>query len=93
MVAVTLLYPIGALSGYIGHSKFAFLYSGSHLFGVLRYVFAHLIGYGLNITILYICVDLLGYLHQLIQALAIFVVAGILFLMYRYYVFPQKALA
>lgn len=90
--AVTILYPIGALMGYYGNSQFAFYYSGSHLYGLLRYVFAHLIGYGTNIAILYTFVDLLGYSHPLIQAIAVFVVAGILFLLFRYYVFPQKSL-
>ena len=92
-VAVTVLYPIGALLGYFGNSKLAFFYSGSHLFGLLRYVLAHFIGYGTNIAILYTFVDLLGYPHPFIQAIAIFVVAGVLFLLFRYYVFPQKALA
>jgi putative flippase GtrA len=78
---------------YFGHSKFAFFYNGSNLFGVLRYVLAHLFGYGTNIALLYTFVDMLGYPHQLIQAIAIFIVAGILFLLLRYYVFPQKALA
>ena len=92
-MAVNLMYPIGALLGYFGNSKFAFSYSGSHLFGILRYVLAHLIGYGINIAILYTFVDLLGYPHSLIQAIAIFVVAVVLFLLFRNYVFPQKALA
>jgi len=92
-MAVSLMYPIGAFLGYFGNSKLAFFYSGSHLFGLLRYVLAHFIGYGTNIAILYTFVDLLGYPHPFIQAIAIFVVAGILFLLFRYYVFPQKALA
>lgn len=92
-VAVTLLYPIGAITGYFGHSKFTFLYSGSYLLGVFRYILAHLVGYGTNISILYNFVDMLGYPHQLIQAIAIFITAGILFLLFRYYVFPHKALA
>ena len=87
--AVTLLYPIGAFLGYIGNSRFSFDYSGSHLSGILRYVVAHIVGYVTNILILYFFVDLLGYPHPLIQAIAIFIVAGVLFLQFRYYVFTQ----
>lgn len=92
-MAVSLMYPIGAFLGYFGNSKFVFFYSGSHLSGLLRWFLAHSIGYTINIAILYTFVDQLGYPHPLIQAIAIFVVAGILFLLFRYYVFPQKALA
>ena len=88
-VAISLMYPIGAIMGYLGHSKFSFYYAGSHLLGLLRYVISHLIGYGTNIVILYIFVDLLGYPHPLMQAIAIFVVAGVLYLLFRYYVFTQ----
>jgi putative flippase GtrA len=89
-VAISLMYPIGAIMGYLGHSKFSFSYTGSYLSGLLKYVVAHLIGYGTNIVILYIFVDLLGYPHPLIQAIAIFVVAGVLFVQFRYFVFSQK---
>jgi putative flippase GtrA len=91
-VAVTLLYPIGALIGYYGNSKFAFSYSGSHQTGLMRYVTAHVMGYMLNILILFVFVDLLAYGHFLIQAIAICAVAGVLFVLFRYYVFPSRDL-
>ena len=91
-VAVTLLYPIGAFIGYYGNSRFAFSYSGSHLKGLTRYITAHVIGYVSNILILFVFVDFLGYRHFVIQAIAIFAVAGILFVLFRYYVFQQRTL-
>jgi putative flippase GtrA len=86
-IAITLLYPIGAFIAYYGNSKFTFSYAGSHFTGLLRYSAAHLIGYMANVLILFVFVDLLGYSHLLIQAIAIFAVAGVLFLLFRYYVF------
>jgi len=89
--AVTLLYPIGAFIGYYGNATFAFSYTGSHLTGLIRYVAAHVVGYLLNILIIFVFVDLLGYSHLVIQAIAILLVAGILFVLFRCCVFPQRA--
>lgn len=90
-VAVTLLYPVGALTAYFGHAKYSFAYSGSTSNGVSRYVIAHLIGYSVNVLMLYVLSDRLLLPHQIIQAVAIVVVAGILFLLFRYFVFPQRS--
>lgn len=90
-VAVTLLYPVGALTAYFGHAKYSFAYSGSTSHGVSRYVIAHLIGYSVNVLMLYILSDRLLLPHQIIQAVAVVVVAGILFLLFRYFVFPQRS--
>lgn len=88
-LAVTLMYPIGAVIAYFGHSKYTFAFGGHTVHGIARYVFAHLIGYGVNVGILYFFSDLMGYPHQLVQIAAILMVAGILFILFRYYVFPD----
>lgn len=92
-LAVTLMYPIGALAGYFGHARYAFAYRGGHASGILRYVGAHLVGYTANIALLYVFFDRLGYPHQAVQVVAIFVVAGLLFVLFRYVVFPVRPVA
>lgn len=89
-IAVTLMYPIGALTAYYAHAKYSFAYSGRAAHGISRYCAAHLIGYGANIGMLYLFSDQLGYPHQFVQAAAIVAVAGILFLLFRYFVFPNS---
>jgi putative flippase GtrA len=89
-IAVTLMYPIGAATAYFGHARYSFAYSGRTTHGIVRYVIAHLIGYGSNIGMLYMFSDRLGYPHQLVQAAAIVAVAGILYLLFRYFVFPNR---
>ena len=89
-VAVSLFYPIGAATAYFGHIKYSFSFNGSHIGGVLRYIVAHVIGYLVNILLLYIFVDKLLFPHQLVQAIAIVIVAGILFLLFRFFVFPNR---
>lgn len=89
-VAVTLMYPIGAVTAYFGHARYSFTYSGSPSHGIIRYAIAHVIGYGANIGMIYMFSDRLGYPHQLVQAVAIVAVAGILYLLFRYFVFPNR---
>lgn len=89
-VAVTIMYPIGAVTAYIGHARYSFLYKGSHLDGVVRYIIAHLIGYATNFSMLYLFWNMLGYPHQLVQAISIIFVAVILFFLFRYFVFPKR---
>lgn len=89
-VAVTLMYPVGAVTAYFGHARYSFAYSGRTSLGIMRYAIAHLIGYGANIGMLYLFSDRLGYPHQLVQAVAIVVVAGMLYLLFRYFVFPNR---
>ncbi len=89
-IAITLFYPIGALTGYFGHLKYSFAYQGKHRFTLIRYGIAHFIGYSINFMMLFILVDKLKFPHQAVQGSAIFVVASALFLMFRYFVFPVK---
>lgn len=90
---MTLLYAVGAVTGYFGHRKLAFSYGGSVLGSAARYCLAHLCGYGLNFALLYILVDRLNYPHQWIQAGAIFVVAAFLFICFNFLVFPSTRAA
>ena len=88
-VAITLLYPIGVLMGYHGHFKYSFSYQGRYSSAVARYLSAHLFGYLVNLFILFLFVDILLYPHTIIQIMAIFVVGGIQFILFKFFVFPQ----
>ena len=70
---VTTHYAIGATIGFIGNRKLALTHCGSVSACALRYALAHLLGYLLNISILIIFIDMMGYAQQLVQAVAIFV--------------------
>ncbi|MBI3481177.1 MAG: GtrA family protein [Nitrosomonadales bacterium] len=87
--AMTAAYITGALIGFAGHRNWTFSHQGAVLGAGARYCIAHLMGYLLNFLILLMFVDKLGYSHQLVQAAAIFVVAGFLFVTFRYFVFPK----
>jgi len=89
--AISLMYPFTAILGFYTHGRLSFLYSGCKLKSMWRYIFSHCVGYGINVGLLYFFSDLLGYAHELVQIFAIMVVAGVLFFLFRYFVFPSKA--
>lgn len=88
-IAMTLMYLIGTTISFVVNRKWTFAHNGNMLNSAFRYVVAHLFGYILNFLILFIFVDHLGYAHQLIQFIATFVVAGYLFVAFKFLVFTS----
>lgn len=88
--AMTLVYFVGASIGFIGNRKWTFAHRGDSSSAALRYVLAHTLGYMLNFLILYVFVDRFGYAHQWVQAAAIIIVAGFLFVIFKYFVFNEE---
>lgn len=89
-ITVSILYPAGAIIGFYGSKRWIFAHKGSVLQTSLRYCAAHVVGYLMNIAVLYIFVDELGYPHQLIQVIAVFLVAAFLFATFKFFVFPKE---
>jgi putative flippase GtrA len=89
-LTVTLLYGTGATIGFFGNKQYTFHYSHSYLRAVVRYIIAHLFGYLINLTMLIIFVDKMGYNHRWVQGISVFLVAGYLFLVFRFYVFKKE---
>ena len=86
-IAVTVLYGAAATITFIGNRKWTFGHEGSVNRAGIRYVLSHLAGYGLNLLILIVFVDLLGLPHQIVQAAAIVIVGVFLFLCSKFIVF------
>lgn len=87
-LAMTCLYAIGATLSFFGNRRITFAHQGSAVGAGLRFAMAHLLGYALNLLLLVVFVDRFGFAHQLVQALAVFVVAAFLFLTFKLFVFP-----
>ena len=87
-ITMSFLYGVAATTSFFGNRKLTFAHKGSMLGSGFRYVIAHCLGYMLNLVMLIVLVDKLGYPHQWIQAAAIFVVAAFLFLAFKFFVFP-----
>jgi putative flippase GtrA len=85
--AMSLLYAVAATASFFGNRSITFAYKGGVLGSSIRYFITHVVGYSMNLAILVIFVDLLGYPHQFVQAIAIFVVAAFLFVAFKFFVF------
>lgn len=89
-LTMTILYVVGATFGYLGNRQWAFFHTGSMVRSSAGYLIAHAVGYVINFVILHTFVDLMGYPHQIVQGLAIFVVAGYLFVALNFIVFKAE---
>lgn len=84
--SMTLVYAAGVAQTFYFNRKWTFSETSSN--GIfIRYCIAYAIGYILNIAALYIFVDKIGFPHQAIQAIMIFVLAVILFLLQKFWIF------
>ena len=91
-ITMTILYGAGVVTGFFGNRKLTFSHEGGLIETGVRYFIAHCLGYLINLIILFLFVDKLGYAHQLVQAVAILVVAGFLFPMFKYFVFREPGI-
>jgi putative flippase GtrA len=91
-ITMTFLYLISATLSFFGNRNLTFSHKGTLLGSGFRYIIAHIFGYILNFAILTLFVDRLGYAHQIVQAIAILVVAAFLFTTFKLFVFrPTNA--
>jgi putative flippase GtrA len=87
--AMTVLYLVGILQTFLLNRYWTFADQGKFRGALIRYVIVYLLGYLVNFSGLYIFVDVMGFAHQLIQAVMIFVVAALQFLLQRLWVFKR----
>ena len=85
------LYLLGATTSFVLNRKLTFEHKGNQMGAGVRFILAHCAGYLINLAMLIIWVDRLGFAHQWVQACAILVVAGFLFISFKIFVFPQTA--
>ena len=91
-LAMTVLYGVGAVAGFWGNKRLTFRHEGGVVTSASRYVLAHCVGYLINLAIFAVVIDTLGYPHQWAQAIGVFVVAGYLFLAFKFFVFRRGSL-
>jgi putative flippase GtrA len=88
-VSMTICYVMGILLGHALHGRISFSARRNHQ-TFLRYIIAYAFGYFVNFLGLLLLVELLALSKYLSQALMIFVVAVMLFLMQRAWVFSTS---
>jgi len=86
-LAMTLLYIAGVFQTFIFNKRWSFLCHGPYYSTLARYFMSYALGYLINLLGLIVLVEHLGYPHQLIQGVMIFVLAIFLFLLQKFWVF------
>jgi len=92
-LTMTALYFVGASIGFLANRSFTFQHDGGIGVAGVRYLLTQVAGYLLNLVLLLLFVDFFDFPHQIVQAIAIVVVAIFLFVVLRIFVFaPSLAL-
>jgi putative flippase GtrA len=86
-LAMTILYGVGVLQTFVFNKRWTFEYAGGQRTVFYRYCAAYGSGYLINLGVLFMLVDRLGYPHQVIQGFMILSLAIYLFLAQKFWVF------
>jgi putative flippase GtrA len=88
--AMTILYLLGVLMTFIFNRNWSFSHDGRLSSSFLRYFFVYLLGYLLNLVVLFALVDRAGLPHQWVQGVMILILAVALFLSQKFWVFGRS---
>lgn len=91
--AMTLLYLVGTLQTFVFNRRWTFEHRGVSQSIFLKYVAAYGLGYLFNLFALLLLVDLLRAPHEIVQGILILVLAVLLFLLQKFWVFRPHRLA
>ncbi len=86
-IAMTLVYAMAVAQTFIFNKRWTFHHSGTHKIAFVRYCVSYALGYVVNLLVLYVLVDRLGYAHQIVQGIMIIGLAAMLFLLQKFWVF------
>jgi putative flippase GtrA len=90
-LAMSLLYGVGVIQTFVFNKQWSFRFNGDAAPALMRYTTAYALGYVINISALILLVDQMELPHQGVQGVMIVVIAIMLFLAQRYWVFaPAK---
>jgi len=90
-LAMSVAYCAGVVQGFILNRAWTFRARGAERTASARYSAAYLAGYLLNLGLLYLLVDRAGLPHQAVQAALVLLIAPLLFLAQKFWVFRAPA--
>ncbi len=88
-VSATCLYLLCAFLSFLGNWRITFNQFGTFAETGVRFIAAHLVGYSINFIMLLVFVDGLNYPVYIIEAFAIIMVAGFMFIALKFFVFSN----
>lgn len=87
--AMSFLYIMSVLQTFVFNKKWAFRFEGPAAPALARYAVSYAVGYVINMLALMVLVDQVGLPHQWVQGVMILVIASIIFMAQKYWVFSQ----
>jgi putative flippase GtrA len=88
-LAASLLFMAGVTVSYVLNSRWTFMHHRAGRSAYYRYWAAYGLAYVLNISMLALLVDRMKFEHRLVQGGLVFVIALLLFLLQKYWVFKK----
>ncbi len=88
-IAVAILYPIGTAASYFANRHWTFDHKGAVGESMAKFITMHAVGYVLNLLIIYVGYDVLGFPHQLVQLFAMAFLALTFFIVSKFVVFAK----
>ena len=89
--AMSVLFLLGTLQTFLFNKRWSFQYGGNDKLVLLRYLAAYGLGYMLNLAMLIVLVDHANLPHAPVQAVMIGVVAVMMFLLQKFWVFASPS--
>jgi putative flippase GtrA len=87
--AMTALYIAGVLQTFLFNKRWTFSHGGENRAPFIRYLVSYLFGYLFNLAVLLVLVDWMCWPHQIVQGAMIIILAVVLFLLQKYWVFSK----
>lgn len=84
------LYLAGAISSYFGNYQWTFSSKRPHLSTLPRFAVAHALGFSMQLLLISYLYRKIGLSHQFAQLVTVGCIAIILFLSFRYFVYPER---
>lgn len=91
MAAMSLVYAVGVAQTFFANRSWTFQHRADPYGAFGRYVTTYAVGYVVNVLLLLLLVDRMGFAHQWVQALAIIIIAVLVFTLQKTWVFRRTA--
>jgi hypothetical protein len=86
---MSILYVVGVLQTFVFNKKWTFRHYGHQMVTFMRYISLYVFGYLINLIVM---VDQLGYSYERVQGLTVLVLAVLLFVLQKAWIFRSQGI-
>ena len=90
--AMSILYVVGVLQTFVFNNKWTFRHYGNQMVTFTRYISLYAFGYLINLAVLIVMVNQLGYSHERVQGVTVLVLALLLFVLQKAWGFRSQGI-